>query len=160
MSTYATSEAALLTVIRLMGSGTTYTTANSSQGAFGVLNNKNVTGAVVLMMARASENGDDLGNGRRAQGKRQQRHYIAAIVFRARGQVDDGVSYTALITATDAIVAHLDTYQRLNNATNVKRAQVREVTEPRVQRSNAWIYQSIIVEVMTETSPVVVETAR
>lgn len=159
MSTYATSEAALLTLIRAYSGGTVFTTTNSSRGGFQVLNNAGVSQAVVLMQARASENGDDLGRGRGAMGKRQQRHWIAMIVFQSRGATNDEASYTALLTLTDALIGYLDTYQRLNNATNVKRAQIREVAEPRIQRDKAWIYQSVLIEVMTETAPVLVETA-
>lgn len=155
MSTYATSEAALLTLIRAYSSGAVFTTNNSSRGGFKVLNNQNVSQAVVLMQARASENGDDLGGGRGTQGRRQQRHYIAMIVFQTRGAVDDEVSYTALSTLTDALVAYLDTYQRLNGAANVKRAQIREIGEPRIQRDKAWIYQAVLVEVQTETTPTI-----
>lgn len=160
MSTYATSEAALLTLIRAWGGSPAFTTNNSSRGGFKVLNNQNVSQAVVLMQARASENGDDLGAGRGTQGKRQQRHSIGMIVFQSRGAVDDEVSYTSLTTLTDALVAYLDTYQKLNSAANVKRAQVREIGEVRVQRDKAWIYQAVLVEVLTETAPVVVDYAR
>lgn len=156
MSTYATSEAALLDVLRLLA---TFTQTNSSRGDFSILNNEGVTQAVVLTQARPSENGDNLGSGRGSMGKRQQRHSVAAIVFQARGQENDGVTYQALTTLTDALVAHLDRYQRLNGATSVKRAQVKEIAEPRIRRDNAWVYQTVLIEVMTETEPALVETA-
>lgn len=164
MSTYATSEAALLTLVQAYSGGTVFTgsgiSANSSRGDFKVLNNQAVTVAAVLLQARPSELGDDLGSGRGTQGRRQQRHWIAVIVFQARGQTNDGAPYVALTTLTDALIAWLDTYQKLNSAANVKRAQVREVSEVRRQRDQAWIYQTILVEVLTETSPVIVDYAR
>lgn len=152
MSTYATSEAALLSVVRLLG---TFTATNSSRANFSVLDAQAVSQAAVIVQVRSSENGDDLGNGRGSHGKRQQRHWMAIVVLQARGQTDDGASYTTLTTLTDTLVAHLDKYQRLNNAANVKRAQVREITEPRVRRDSAWLFQTILVEVLTETEPVI-----
>lgn len=159
MSTYATSEAALLTRVRAYSAGAVFTTTNSSRGDFRVLNNEGVTQAAVLMQASRSEFGDDLGRGRGSHGKRQQRHRIALIVFQARGQIDDGTTYAALLTITDALIAYLDTYPRLSNATSVKRAEIVEVSEPRIRRDSAWIFQTILVEVMTETAPQLVETA-
>jgi len=153
VSTYATSEAAALAVVQLLSP---FTATNASRGDFRVLDRAGVTQAAVITQARASENGDDLGQGRGTQGKRQQRHWLAIVVFQARGQADDGTSYTSLTALTDTLVAHLDKYQRLNNATSVKRAQVREIAEPRLSaRWSAWLFQTILVEVMTETSPVV-----
>ena len=157
MSTYATTEAALLTAVRASSSGAVFTTANSSRGDFRVLNNDGVTQAAVLMQASRSEFGDSLGQGRGTHGKRQQKHMIAIVVFQARGQADDGTSYAALQATTDALIAYLDTYPRLGNATNVKRAEVTEASEPRIRRDSAWIFQTVLVEVLTETSPTLAE---
>ena len=157
MSTYSTSEAALLTVVRASGAGAVFTTSNSSRGDFRVLNNEGVTRAAVLMQASRSEFGDNLGQGRGTHGKRQQRHRIAVVVFQARGQADDGTSYAALQAITDALIGYLDTYPRLNNAASVKRAEVIEASEPRIRRDSAWIFQTVLVEVLTETAPVLAE---
>lgn len=157
MSTYATSEAALLTTVRASSNGAVFTAANSSRGDFRVLNNEGVTQAAVLMKASKSEFGDNLGQGRGTHGKRQQRHHIAIVIFQARGQADDGTSYQALQSVTDALIGYLDTYPRLNNAANVKRAEVTEDSEPRIRRDSAWIFQTVLVEVLTETAPVLVE---
>jgi hypothetical protein len=159
MSTYAASEAALLAAVRASSGGAVFTATNSSRGNFAVLNNEGVTVAAILMQATRSEFGDNLGQGRGTQGKRQQRHRIGIVVFQARGQADDGTSYQALVSVTDALIAYLDTYQRLGNATNVKRAQVVEASEPRIRRDSAWIFQTLLVEVLTETAPALVETA-
>jgi hypothetical protein len=153
MSTYATAEAALLTAVQASG----FTATNSSRGNFAILNNEGVTVAAVLMQASRSEFGDNLGQGRGTHGKRQQRHRIAVVVFQARGQADDGTSYVALQATTDSLIGYLDTYPRLNNATNVKRAEVTEASEPRIRRDSAWLFQTILVEVLTETAPVTVE---
>lgn len=153
MSTYATSEAALLAVVQLAG----FTDTNSSRGDFRILNNEGVTSAAVLMQASRSEFGDNLGQGRGTHGKRQQRHRIAIVVFQARGQLDDGTSYAALQATTDTLIGLLDTYPRLNNATSVKRAEASEASEPRIRRDSAWIFQSVLVEVLTETEPTLVE---
>jgi hypothetical protein len=160
MSTYTTAEAALLTRVRAYNSGATFTTTNSSRGDFRVLNNEGVTQAAVLMQATRSEFGDNLGQGRGTHGKRQQRHRIGIVLFQARGQADDGTSYQALAALTDALIAYLDTYPRLNNATGVKRAEVIEASEPRIRRDSAWIFQTLLVEVMTETVPVLIEGPR
>jgi hypothetical protein len=157
MSTYATSEAALLTTVRALSSGSVFTAANSSRGDFRVLNNEGVTAAAVLMQESRSEFGDNLGQGRGTHGKRQQRHRIAIVVFQARGQADDGASYVALQGVTDSLIAYLDTYPRLGTATSVKRAEVTEASEPRIRRDSAWIFQTVLVEILTETQPVLVE---
>jgi len=157
MSTYSTAEAALLAALRASSGGAVFTVANSSRGDFRVLNNEGVTTAAVLMQASRSEFGDNLGQGRGTQGKRQQHHRIAVVVFQARGQADDGTSYQALASVTDTLIAYLDTYPRLSNATNVKRAEVVEASEPRIRRDSAWIFQTVLVEVLTETAPVLAE---
>jgi hypothetical protein len=154
VSTYSTSEAALLTTVRASGG---FTEINSSRGDFAVLNGTGVVSAAVVMQAGPSEFGDDLGEGRGAHGKRQQRHRIAVIVFQARRQDNDGYTYVALKETVDALIAYLDTYPRLGSAANVKRAEVTEVSAVRRQRDRAWIFQSILVEVLTETSPVLAE---
>lgn len=157
MSTYSTCEAALLTVVRASGGGAVFTEINSSRGDFAVLNGTGVTSAAVLMQAGASEFGDDLGQGRGTHGKRQQKHRIAVIVFQARRQDDDGYTYVALKENVDALIGYLDTYPRLGSATNVKRAEVVELSDVRRQRDRAWVFQTILVEVLTETSPVLAE---
>jgi hypothetical protein len=157
MSTYATTEAALLTAVRASSASAVFTAANSSRGDFRVLNNEGVTKAAVLMQAGRSEFGDNLGQGRGTHGKRQQRHRIAVVLFQARGQADDGTSYQALQAVTDTLIAYLDTYPRLNNAASVKRAEVTESSEPRIRRDSAWIFQTVLVEVLTETAPVLAE---
>lgn len=159
MSTYAASEEALLEVIRLYNNSGTFTEVNSSRGAFRVLNNTGVTQAAVLMKVGSSQYADNLGGGRGAHGKRQQRHRIGIVVFQARRQDDDGAIYTDLSELVDELIGHIDRYQRLNNAANVKRAQVIEDTEPRVQQSNAWVFQTILVQVDTETTPSLLEGA-
>lgn len=157
MSTYALAEAALLIAVRASESGATYTEINSSRGDFGVLNGTGVTRAAVLMQAGASEFADNLGGGRGAHAKRQQQHRIAVIVFQARRQDSDGAAYVALKAAADALIGYLDTLPRLNNAASVKRAQVVEASDVRRTRDRAWIYQSVLVEVLTETAPVLIE---
>jgi hypothetical protein len=157
VSTYSTSEAALLTTVRAVSNGSIFTAANSSRGDFRVLNNEGVTTAAVLMQAAPSEFGDNLGQGRGTHGKRQQRHRVAVILFQARGQADDGASYVALQETRDTLIAYIDTYPRLNDAANVKRAEVIEASEPRIRRDSAWIFQSLLVEILTETAPVLAE---
>jgi hypothetical protein len=160
VSTYTTAEAALLTRIRAYNAGATFTTTNSSRGDFRVLNNQGVTQACVLMMARDSEFGDNLGGGRGTHGKRQQRHYVGAVLFRARGQADDGTSYQALTTLADALIAYLDTYQRPDSTPAIKRAEVIGATVPRLSaRWAAWLFQALTIEVLTETSPTLQEGA-
>jgi len=153
MSTYSTSESALLDAIRASGD---YTETNSARGDFAVLNGTGVTRAAVLMQAAASEFGDNLGQGRGTHGKRQQRHRVAIVVFQARRQDNDGLPYVAIKEHVDTLIAYLDTVPRLNGAP-VKRAEVVEVDIPRRRRDSPWIYQTISVEILTETSPVLVE---
>lgn len=159
MSTYATTEEAVLSRIRALNSGDTFTVTNSSRGDFRVLNNSGVVNACVLMMARDSEFADNLGQGRGTHGKRQQRHYVGAVLFRARGTADDGTSYQALTTLTDALIAYLDTYQRpADTPTSIKRMEVVGATVPRLSaRWNAWLFQTVTIEVLTETTPTLQE---
>jgi hypothetical protein len=157
--TYATTEAALLTLVQAYSSGSVFDDSNSSRGNFQVLDGQGVRQAAVLMMAGRSEYGDDLGNGRGSHGKRQQRHRIGVIVFVERGQDGDGTTYTALATLTDGLAGYIETYPRLNNAANVKRAEIVEVTEPNIRRLTSHMYQTIIVEVLCETSSGWLESA-
>jgi len=159
MSTYVVAETALLARVVAYSGGTVFTTTNSSRGDFRVLNNEGVTQGAVLLQAAASEFGDDLGGGRGAMGKRQQRHRIALILFQRRNG-SDGDNYTALATLTDTVIAYLDTYPLLNNTSSVKRAEVVSASEPRIRRSSDWIYQTVLVEVMTETAPALTEPIR
>lgn len=157
MSTYVPSEEALLTAVRASGNGAVFTTTNSSRGDFQVLNNQGVTTAAVLMMGGRSEFADNLGGGRGTHGKRQQRHRIAIILFQARRQDDDGATYTEQVDATDDLIAYLDTVPRLSTTSVIKRAEVVEAAEPRVRRDSAWIFQTILVEILTETAPTLLE---
>jgi hypothetical protein len=147
-----------LAAVRASGGGTVFTAQNSSRADFTVLDRAGVTSAAVLVQAGKSEFADNLGGGRGAHGKRQQRHRIAVILIQARGQTDDGVAAQALHTTVDTLVGYLDTYPRLNNAALVKRAEATEADIPRKLRaSDAWIFQAILVEVLTETAPVLQE---
>lgn len=157
MSTYAVTEAAALEIVRMLSA---FDENNSSRGDFRALDAKGTDWAAVLLMAASSEFGDNLGNGRGSHGKRQQRHRIGIAVFRKRGQAQggDGDVYTELTELTDSLVALFDTYPRLNGADNVKRVEIDRVTEPRIRRDSPWIYQTILLEAMTETSPTLTET--
>jgi hypothetical protein len=155
MSTYTTAEAGLLAAITAYG----FSSANSSRGNFNVLNNEGVTQAAVLLQAAPSEFADNLGGGRGSMGKRQQRHRIALILFQRRN-ANDGDNYTNLLTLCDAVVAYLDTYPGLNGTSGVKRAEIVSASEPRIRRDSDWLYQTVIVDVLTETSPALVETIR
>lgn len=154
MSTYTTTEEALLAVVRASGA---FTEQNSARADFTVLDRAGVTNAAVLIQAGPSEFGDNLGGGRGAHGKRQQRHRIAIVLLQARGQTNDGVAAVALQAARDTLIGYLDTYPRLGGASDIKRAEVVEVDVPRVRQTMTWIFQAIMVEVMTETAPALQE---
>lgn len=160
MSTYAAAEAALAAVVRLLDSGNVFTTDNCRQGDYRALDAQGALYACVLTKAGRSEYGDNLGNGRGAHGKRQQRHRIGVLLFRKRRQDADGEAYTDLTTQADAVVGLLDTYPRLNNTSGVKRAEVVESGEVRVRRDSPWIFLPLLVEVLTETEPSLVESPR
>lgn len=146
MSTYATSEQALLDTIRLMPE---YTSTNSSRGDFGVWDAAGSSVGVVVIKGGRSQMGDRLEGGRATHGKRQQRHRIAVVVGLKRGQANDSTAYVTLIAATEAIIAHLDRYQRLQ--ATVKRAEASEATEVQRRRDNPFIFCTILVDIMTET---------
>lgn len=156
MSTYSASETALLAAVRASGNGALFTTQNSSRADFTVLDRPGVSSAAVLIQAAPSEYADNLGQGRGTHGKRQQKHFIAVVLIQARGQTDDGAAATALHAAHDALVAYLDTVPRLNGAP-IKRAEAVSADVPRLRRDNAWIYQAVLVEVLTETTPTLIE---
>lgn len=162
MSTYAASEAALAAVIRLLDSGNVFDADNCTQGDYDALDARGKDYGCVLTKAGRSEYGDNLGNGRGAHGKRQQRHRIGVLLFRKRKQAKDGdgAAYADLTTQADAVVALLDTYPRLNGASGVKRAEVVESGEVRTRRDSPWIFLPLLVEVLTETEPTLVETPR
>lgn len=159
MSTYSTAEQAALAVVRNV---TTFTEANSTRGDFRAIDAKGTSWAAVLLMAGPSEMGDNLGNGRGTHGRRQQRHRIGVIILHERQQAPqgDGAVMTELLAMTDQVVALFDTYPRLNGATSVKRAEVDRVTEPRIRRDMPWVYQTILLTVLTETEPAITETMR
>lgn len=159
MSTYATSEAALLALIHAAPSGL-FDTANCTRGDFGALDAKGADVACVLMQAGRSECGRNLdGN---SHGKRQQRHQIGVTVFakRKQGAGGDSAPYLLLTETVDALCAWLDTYPRLNGASGVLRAGVTELGDVRFREGRPWIWQTLLVSVLTETEPVLVETAR
>lgn len=160
MSTYAAAEAALAAVVRLLDSGNVFNADNCRQGDYRALDAQGAVYACVLTKAGRSEHGDNLGNGRGAHGKRQQRHRIGVLLFRKRRQDADGEAYTDLTAQADAVVGLLDTYPRLNNTSGVKRAEVVESGEVRVRRDSPWIFLPLLVEVLTETEPTLAETAR
>ena len=148
MSTYVASEAALLTAVRATNGGALFTAQNSARGDFTVLDRSGVTAAAVLWQAGKSDYGDELDD-YGAHGTTQERHRIADILFQSRGQANDGVSAAALHTNADALIAHLHSVPTLSGA--VLRAEVVEADVPRVRQGSAWIFQSILVEVRTET---------
>lgn len=159
MSTYATTEQAALELLRTVDQ---FDEANTSRGDFRALDAKGTNWAAVLLMAGPSEMGDNLGNGRGTHGRRQQRHRIGLAIFRKRGQAPegDGALYVELTEVTDTVVALFDTYPRLNGAARVKRVEIDRVTEPRIRRDSPWIYQTILLDAMTETEPTLTETMR
>jgi len=159
MSVYANAEQALLNAVRMLDGGRIYGETNSKRGDFGVLNSAAATCAAVVIRGGRSEYADSLSGGRGAHGARQERHRIAVVVFQSRGQSSDEYAYVLLADQVDALVNHLNTMPRLNNAP-IKRAQVVEVSDIRRVRDSAWIYQSILVQVDAETKPVTTEGAQ
>ena len=122
MSTYATTEAALKTLI--LAYGVQFDERNTSQGAWRVLDASGTLWACVLTIGAPTEKGDAL-EGHGAQGQRQERHTINAEVYRKVSGVEgDGAAYVALTELVDALDAYLARYPRLNGASSVKRAEV------------------------------------
>ncbi len=124
MSLYPAIADATLTLLRSYQSGAVYGVNNSGHYDWSVRNGDREHSAVVGMWQR-SQFGDTL-NGRAAFGKRQEMHYPRISLLVAIGQAengDDAAVIAAIDRASDVIV-YLNRYQRLNNATNVKRAEV------------------------------------
>lgn len=138
---YATCAAALLTLVRAYNSGATFTTANSAEDDFTLLNSE-TTAAIVTMVGDSAE-GDRL-DGRGAQGKRQARHEIGITLAVPIGADKDSTAKAALHTIRDALIAYLRPYGRLNNASGVKRAEIVTHTRdrligPRDDQGTHWV---------------------
>lgn len=158
MSTLATSAAALLAVVQLLDD---MDSENTSVADFRAWDAKGTDWGAVVMQRAPSVYGRDLVKAAAAHGTRQQQHRLAVLLARKRGQAPDGdgAIVAALWAKTDALIALIDTYPRLNSASGVIRAEVVEAGEPRIRQGSPWIYQIVAVDVWTRTSPVLVETA-
>lgn len=156
MSTYATTEAAALALLQSYQSGAVFDASNSTQGDFSALDAKGTDYAAVLLQAGPSEMSVP------AHRMIQQAHQIGITLFvkRKQGSDGDGAAYQALQTLADGVQAWFDTYPRLNNAVNVKRAAIVDRGEPRVRDGRPWVWTTLLLEALTETEPVLVETAR
>lgn len=130
MTTYAATEAALLTLCQGYNAGATFTAANTRRGEWTIFDAP-YDASLVLVQHKDSRFGDQLAR-RGAQGKQQEEHHIAVEVYyrRLQGQGGDGARYTALLTLRDGLQAWISRYPRLNNAANVKRAEVVTTTPP------------------------------
>lgn len=161
MSTYTIAEAALHARILAFPGPPTFDGATCTRGDFRALDARGADVACVLMQAGRSELGDTLDGGRGTHGKRQQRHRIGATLFvkRGTGAGGDGAAYVALTALTDALCAHLDRYPRLGGAPGVKRAQVVELGDVRARDARPHLWQTLLIEVLTETAPDLMEGA-
>jgi hypothetical protein len=108
VSQYLTVESAYLALVRAYNSGATFTTANSSQNDWRVLDAPGTAYAAVLMMGEDSDFGDSL-NGRGAFGKRQELHRptIELFVKRGQGLGGDGAARADLIVMALDLTAYL-----------------------------------------------------
>lgn len=160
MSTYTTAAAGLLALLHAYDSGAVFASDNAKIDDFTALDAQGRDVAAVIAQAAASQFGDNLGQGRGTHGKRQQQHHLVVALYVKRLTDNDGVTAAALHTLTDGVIAWLDTYPRLNNASGVKRAEVTEASDVILSRSSPHALITLAVEVLTETAPVLVESPR
>jgi len=162
MSTYATAEQALLTLVRAY-SGGVFTSTNSSVDDWRVLDASGTDAAAVLEMAGASVE-REVTNSRDARsygdyGEYQEVHQIGVWICIKRGQGlgGDGAAKAACKTLTEAVKDYLRGYRRLNGATSVRAALILKTTElsyisPTRDIADAThVAQEIILEIACES---------
>lgn len=160
MSTYTTVAAGLLAVLKAYDNGAVFASDNAKIDDFTALDAQGRTEAAVVAQAAPSQFGDNLGQGRGTHGKRQQRHRLVVALYVKRLQDDDGATVAALHALADGVIGWLDTYPRLNNTSSVKRAEVVEASDVIISRDSPNALITLMVEVLTETAPVLVESPR
>lgn len=131
MSTYATAETALLTLVRAYASGAVFTTTNSAADDWKPLDAPNTEVAAVVEMAGASTEGVEQ-DGYGVEGEYQETHTIGLWLCKKRGTGDggDGVVKQQLKALTEAVKDYLRPYRRLNGAAGVRSMKLMRTTEP------------------------------
>jgi hypothetical protein len=171
--TLTTTAAALLTLVRAYGGGVVFYDGdagvkNSEFGDWSVLDARGTDYAAVITVNADSISGDTVPDGQGSygvQGAFSELHELAITVAVKRGQGlgADAATENALTTLTDALRAFLVTYQRLNNAANVRRALIVRTSLPypiteSTDTPGTHRAQDIIVRVVCDTLPTFVET--
>jgi hypothetical protein len=156
---------ALLTRVRAYSGGAMFVAGNSSYAEYTVLDAVGYEVCAIVDVAGDSVVNPSLPDGARqagAQGKLMELHDLSVTVAykRGAGVGGDGALKQALTTLTDALLADLVRYPRLNNTTGVTKAQVIRRNTPYdiapAQPENApstHLAQDLFVRVWTETTP-------
>jgi hypothetical protein len=160
---------ALLVRVRAYSSGAVFTTSNSSYGEYTVLDAASAVAAIVDIAGDSLVN-PAMPDGTRqagAQGKLMELHDLSVTVAYKRGvgTDGDGALKEDLTTLTDALLADLIRYPRLNNTSGVTKAQVIRRNIPYdiapAQPEGApstHLAQDLFVRVWTETTPAYAES--
>ena len=163
MSTYASAEAAILTLVRSYASGSVFTAVNSAIDDWLVADAESDEAAVLTQVGDIEE-ADAFDGERGSHGTRQERYRIGVhLLVKVRdGEGGPGAADAALKTLTAAMRTHLRQYERLNGATGIKRAQIERTSQPQdVQRRTPGapraVLQTIVVLINGAFAPVVVE---
>jgi len=165
-----TTITALLTRVRAYNSGATFVAANSSYAEYTVLDAPGYEVAAIVDVAGDAAIGETVPYGQGnigAQGKLQELYELSITVAYKRGVGDggDGALKASLTTLTDALLAYLITYPRLNGASGIRRALPYRRNQPYdiapAQPEGApstHLAQDIFVRVWAETTPAYVES--
>jgi len=160
---YTAAETGVLTTLRLIDNGATYTTQNSGIEQYKLLDAPTPQSAIVFM-AGATERGDSVV--RSAHGTIGELHSIGILVAIPIRQTDVAEVVAACKTAIDALVAHLDRYEQLGGAAvsaKVVRVSAPDEIRPRMSGGAAaatHITQIVTLRVATVATPNVLEVGQ
>lgn len=150
---YQSVQTAVLTLVRAYNSGLTFTTANSAEDDWRVLDNSVSNIAAVITQAGDTLEGYEL-DGRAKSGARFAQHEVGVFVASAIRTDNDAPAIQTLYSTVQALSAHLRKYPQLNGV--VKHAQIVRTSRRRPvapttdeTRSTHWA-QMITVQVVEE----------
>lgn len=157
---YSGVEQQLLTIVRLLDGGNTFTEANSARNDWAPMDTKGTDVVAVIQMADRSLYGPEVqatwAGAYGTQGDTAALHTIAITVAAKRGTArgGDGVVYSRVEGLTDDLIAHLITYPTLDDLAGVEQAQITQVGRPGEMlkaegaKAGAYVGQRIIVQVL------------
>lgn len=145
---YSAGETLILTKLRAIGTGTTWTTANTAQGKWKMLNTGNSDHYAVLKMGAGTNDGLSFSTA--------LRRYITVIEV-WQSYMDDGTSYTNMLAFWEAILDQFDAWRKLGDTTGTvedSRCTRWDEIEERWTRSGGprWLKQNFYIEWQEENN--------